>query len=346
MQPGESDLLSILVTAIVPFAVVLILTPKFASLLKRRNMLAKDVHKNDGRMVPSPAGPLLICALVLGEIIAFVFYGSIIPLVMIGVILIAGLIGLLDDVRSLSGELKPTLLIFAALPMLLGQRIYPELYNPRLYFPLFTSTGTHFIIFGILILASIPVVSNAFNMMDAFNGEISGFTLITSVALIVAIILRATVLQNYSSVRLAVALPLVSVSLAFFFYNRYPSRIFDGDSGSLTFGAMYAALAFIGGVEFAALVAIIPAVMNSFYIISSVKRIVERRRMAVRPTFLRGDGMLQATDKTGAPMTLARMILLDGPLSEQQIVNRVFVLTIFSSLLAVLTAVFTWLIRV
>lgn len=346
MQPGESDLLSILVTALVPFAIVLILTPKFASLLRRRNRLAKDVHKNDGRMVPSPAGPLLVCALVLGEVIAFVFYGSIIPLVMIGVILIAGLIGFLDDVRSLSGTLKPTLLVLAALPLLLGQRISPELYTPRLYFPLFTSTGTHFIIFGILILASIPVVSNAFNMMDAFNGEISGFTVITSVALVVAIILRATVFESYSIVRLAVALPLVSVALAFFFYNRYPSRIFDGDSGSLTFGAMYAALSFIGGVEFAALVAIIPAVMNSFYILSSVKKIVERRRMAARPTFLRGDGLLQATDKTGAPMTLARMILLDGPLSEQQIVSHILGLTIFSSLLAVLTSIFTWLIRI
>jgi UDP-N-acetylglucosamine--dolichyl-phosphate N-acetylglucosaminephosphotransferase len=297
-------------------------------------------------MIPSPAGPLLICALVVGEVIVFALYRSMIPLVMIGVILIAGLIGFLDDMRSLSGKVKPTLLILAAVPILLGQRIYPGLYNPSLYFPLFTTTGTHFIIYGILILASIPVLSNSFNMMDAFNGEISGFTLITSVALVLAIILRAAVFPNYSIVRLAIAVPLVSVSLAFFFYNRYPSRIFDGDSGSLTFGAMYAALAFIGGVEFAALVAVIPAIMNSFYILSSVKRIVEHREIRVRPTFLREDGKLQATNDPVAPTTLARMLLLDGPLSEKQIINRVFGLTIFSSLLDILTSILTWLIRV
>jgi len=142
-----------------------------------------------------------------------------------------------------------------------------------------------------------------------------------------------------------VVLPLVGVALAFLIYNRYPSKIFDGDSGSLTLGSMYAALAFIGGVEFAALVAIIPAIMNSFYILSSVKGVLERREMKVRPTFLRGDGMIQASDKARAPMTLARMLLLDGPLSEQRLVNRVLLLTIFSGLLAVLTSVLTWLVR-
>ena len=343
MLPGESDLVSILVIALVPFAFVLILTPTVASLLRKRNWLAKDVHKNDGRLVPSPAGPLLISALVVGEALTFAFYQSIIPIIIIGVIAIAGLIGFLDDRRSLSGTLKPALLIFAAVPILVGELAYPDLYSPRLYFPLFASTGTHFIIYGILILASVPVLSNAFNMMDAFNGEIAGFTLITSAALVVAILLRASNFQDYSAVRLAIALPLVTVSFAFFFYNRYPSRVFDGDSGSLTFGAMYAALAFICGIEFAALIAVIPAIMNAFYILSSLKRIVERRKIGVRPTFLRGDGKLQATGQPGAPTTLARMILLDGPLSEQQIVIRVFLLTAFSSGLSILTSILTWL---
>jgi UDP-N-acetylglucosamine--dolichyl-phosphate N-acetylglucosaminephosphotransferase len=257
--------------------------------------------------------------------------------------MIAGLIGLLDDIYTLGGKIKPTLLILAAILIIFGRELFPSLYDPKLYFPIFSSTGTHLVIYSILILASIPVLANAFNMMDAFNGEISGFTFITSLALVFAALLRAYALSDYSVVRIAAILPLVAVSLAFFVYNRYPSRIFSGDSGSLTFGAMYAALAIIGGVEFAALVAVIPAILNSFFILSSVKRVVEHKRIIIRPTYLGEDGRLYANDQPRAPTTLARMLLLDGPLTEQEIVSRVFTLTIFSSILSVTTSTLTWL---
>ena len=97
-------------------------------------------------------------------------------------------------------------------------------------------------------------------------------------------------------------------------------------------------------VEFAALVAVIPAILNSFYILSSVKKFIERKQISVRPTTLRPDGRLEATDNSEAPTTLARLILLGGPLSEQQIVKRILVLVSFSSALGVATAALTWLI--
>ena len=42
------------------------------------------------------------------------------------------------------------------------------------------------------------------------------------------------------------SLPLGFVSLAFYKYHKVPSKIFPGDSGALTLGAMYGAIAIVG----------------------------------------------------------------------------------------------------
>jgi UDP-N-acetylglucosamine--dolichyl-phosphate N-acetylglucosaminephosphotransferase len=211
------------------------------------------------------------------------------------------------------------------------------------YFPIFTVTGTHFIIFGLIVIASIPVASNAFNMLDAFNGEISGFTAIVSGALVVAMLLSLYAGGLTSAMTLAVALPLLGVSVAFYYYNRYPSKIFDGDSGSLAFGATFVILSIVGGVEIAALVALIPAVLNSYYILSSVRGLVERKQMAARPTYIGADGKLYASTEALAPTTLARMILLSGPRDERSLVRAILVVCAYAALLSVVTSALTWL---
>ena len=171
--------------------------PRYIKFLCSRGKTTNDAHKGEDVKVPTPAGPLLIAALVVGELVAWVFYGSLVPLVLIVVILSAGLIGLYDDLRGLGGVVKPGLLALVGLFVVIAEHYYPSVYDPVVYFPLFTETGTHFIIFGLIVIASIPVASNAFNMLDAFNGEISGFTAIVSGALVVGILLRSYAVAGY-----------------------------------------------------------------------------------------------------------------------------------------------------
>jgi UDP-N-acetylglucosamine--dolichyl-phosphate N-acetylglucosaminephosphotransferase len=182
-------------------------------------------------------------------------------------------------------------------------------------------------------------------MLDAFNGEISGFTAIVAATLVVGILLRSYALGDTSAGAIAFSLPLLGVSVAFYYFNRYPSKIFDGDSGSLAFGAMFVILSIVGGVEIAALVALIPAVLNSYYILSSVRGLVERKQMAARPTYLGKDGKLYASIEPRAPTTLTRMILLGGPLDERSLVRRILTLSAYAGLLSVITSVITLLLR-
>ena len=48
--------------------------------------------------------------------------------------------------------------------------------------------------------------------------------------------------------------------------------------------------------------------------------------------------MLEATTDKGAPVTLTRLILAEGPMREQQIVRIMLLLTVLSSAMALLAS--------
>jgi len=343
LLPSASDLLAFVLAFAVPCVIIFALMPSYGRFLRSRGKTRPDANKPGAEWVPHPAGPLLILALILGEAAVYLVHESTIPVVVTEVVLVAGAVGLYDDLWGLGGVVKPALLMLAAAPLILEQQVNQSLYTAQLYFPFFGSTGTHFIIFAILVVASMPIASNAFNMLDGLNGEISGFTLIVSLALIAGIVMRGAVTSPFNWDRLAATLPLAAVSLTFYRYNRYPAKMFDGDSGSLMFGAAYAALAIMGGVEIAALVAAIPAALNSYYILVSVRGFVEHKKMGARPTYLE-DGLLHASEQQGAPTTLIRMTILGSPMSEREVVKSILALTAFACALSILTSAMTWLI--
>lgn len=318
--------------------------PRFLRYLTRSGRLAEDVHKRPPTKVPEPVGPLLFFGAAVGELVAAFVFHSVVPLAVLGAAAVAFLVGLTDDLFVLGGRMKPLLLVLAAVPLIGLIASHPDLYQSLLNFPILGATSSHFTIYAALVIIAFPVVANAFNMMDAFNGEISWFTLLTSLALLFGVVLRDAYTAGFSPARIGATLPLVAVSAGFVVYNRFPSRAFDGDSGALMFGAMFAALAVTDGVEIAAVVAMVPAILNSFYIISSVRGLVERRRMHGRPTYLGEDGKLYASPETDAPATLARMVLLDGPLTENDLVKSILYLTAFSCILSALTSILTWVV--
>jgi UDP-N-acetylglucosamine--dolichyl-phosphate N-acetylglucosaminephosphotransferase len=144
--------------------------------------------------------------------------------------------------------------------------------------------------------------------------------------------------------RVAAVLPLVAVSAAFLIFNRFPSKAFDGDSGALMFGAMFAGLSVTGGVEMAAMIAVVPGILNSFYTLSSVRGFVERRMMGSRPTYVGDDGKMHASAEKDAPNTLVKLVLLGGPLAENELVTDIVLLTGVACALSIVISVLTWVI--
>jgi UDP-N-acetylmuramyl pentapeptide phosphotransferase/UDP-N-acetylglucosamine-1-phosphate transferase len=336
---AEAGLL--VVAFLLPLVFVLLAMPPFLRFLVRKGRVVDDVHKKPPTKVPSPAGPILFLGIVVGEVAAYLSFGSLVPVAILGVASVAFAIGVLDDYLVLSGPVKPALLLLAGVPLVLAQHWEGSVYASVITFPILGTTGDHFLTYTALAILGFPIVANAFNMMDSFNGQISWFTLLTSLALLFGVTLHFLFTSVFSPVRVATTLPLVAVAAGFLVFNRYPSKAFDGQTGSLLFGAVFAALAVTGGVEVAAVIAIVPAILNSFYTLSSVRGFVERRKMS-RPTYIGEDGRLFASSDPAAPTTLVRLVLLGGPRSEQGLVKDIVTLALVSCILSVVISVLTW----
>jgi UDP-N-acetylglucosamine--dolichyl-phosphate N-acetylglucosaminephosphotransferase len=224
----------------------------------------------------------------------------------------------------LSPKLKPALTALAAVPILLLGT-----YDPHPVFPVLGAFRLT-ILYPALVLFAIAVPANAVNMLDVLNGSMSGTLTIISFTLAVVLAFSEKMTAT------GLALALFGSLLAFYVFNRYPARVFGGDAGSLAAGAAVGALAVIGRIELVAIVALTPYIMNAFYGLASIGRLYERREIKPRPVRLRGNGLLEATTDRHAPVTLTRLILAEGPMSEQRIVRIMQLLTALSSVLAVL----------
>jgi len=321
----EEKIIAAVIVSAVAFFSVYALTPILIKVLGRRNLVVQDVNKKGSVMVPRPGGISIVVGIVASEIVLYLFF----PISEILAIIITSIlgfsVGIIDDRKPMGGWFKPVALAFSYAPILLLGA-----YDSNLDFPLFGSVSIPFLYMG-LIVFMIPIAGNTINSIDVLNGVASGFITIASFALTISLI----ILQNYE---IAIAtLCLAFASLAFYKYHKLPSRIFPGDSGALTFGATYGVIAIVGHVEVIAAIAILPAIINSFLFLSSVKKIVEHRETK-NPVSHTDDFKLKTSDYKNAPITLVRLIIAKRPLSEKQIVTEIFRLGIFSGVLAIITA--------
>jgi UDP-GlcNAc:undecaprenyl-phosphate GlcNAc-1-phosphate transferase len=258
--PVDITIYGIIVSAI-SFLIVFFITPVFIKYLTKKGRVVVDFHKPGKPKVPRPAGPVLLMGIVISEII---LYFLILDVKIISVLLttiIAFIIGYIDDLKTMPGWFKPAALILAAIPIIvLGTHgNYLNLIFDSAFIP---------ILYILLILSIIPIVGNTINSIDVFNGVASGLIIITMIPLLVGVILFSN-----TNVFL-IGLPLLFGCIAMYQYHKYPSKIFLGDSGTLLLGSMYAALSIVGNSEIIGVIALLPAVMNSFLFLSSVKKIV------------------------------------------------------------------------
>lgn len=326
----QEFVIATVVASAIAFFVVFGLIPPLIKVLSKKNWAVKDVNRIGGAIVPRPGGPAILAGIIISEIaLYFLLPQEKIITRGITALLIttsaAFVIGFIDDRKVMSGWFKPLALAVAAVPI-----IALSAYEPNLAFPLFGEVKIPALYLG-LIIFMIPITGNTINSIDVMNGIASGFMTIASFSLAIVLF----VLQNYSVA--IMTLPIAFASLAFFRYHKFPAKIFPGDSGALTLGAAYGVIAIVGRVEVIAAIALLPAIINSFLFLSSVKRIVEHRQIK-GPTMHTEDHKITATKEPDAPVTLVRLIVAAKPLTEKEIGFAIFRLAVFSGILAIITA--------
>lgn len=317
-----------IIFAIISFLAVYLQMPFLIKFMKEKGKVGKDVHKEEKPEVAEMGGLSIIFSLILLSIMLYFLTANLAYLVVISVAAISGFIGILDDLFDLGGKLKPTLTLFASIPILIT-----GLYNPHPSLPFLPSTRLT-LIYPILIPIGIAISSNAVNMLDVVNGA----TPLLLMPVFIAFIIISLIFSNHSLIPIASI--MLAALIAFYLFNKYPARAFMGNCGDFFIGGFIGALAIVYSLEVVTVIAMLPYAMHGFYALSSVRRFFEKKEIKEKPVIFK-NGLLYASKNEKAPMTLMRIILAKGPLKEKEIANIFFILACVSSILSIITYILT-----
>ena len=231
-----------LLSGLVSFLLVIILTPWFVKFMKRLGLVVKDMNKKDTPLVPLSGGIVVLAGLLLG-IFVYVFFrifffkegylylddrGLSILLASLCSIILVTFIGFLDDIvirgdKSESHGLRqwqrPLLTLFAAVPLMAVSAGTSKVLLPFI--------GTvDFGIFYALVLIPIGFVgaSNMVNLFAGFNGLESGMGIIY-----IGMLGLYAYVHGIYLVALICLMALFAL-IGFIIYHWTPAKILAGDS--------------------------------------------------------------------------------------------------------------------
>jgi UDP-N-acetylglucosamine--dolichyl-phosphate N-acetylglucosaminephosphotransferase len=321
-------LVSLAISAIV-FLFTMILMPPLIRKLRKMGITGTDYHKVAKPEIPEMGGIGILTTIMVGTILAFTLIPTTRIAILSAMLMIAtgALIGLIDDIWTLGPKIKPLLSVLACWPLFLF-----NIYTPYPVIPIIGGTRLT-TIYPLLILVGTAMAANSVNMLDVLNGAMPS----TCIPVALALLVCSLVLGSTNGMVLSAI--LASSLIGYYRFNKFPARVFSGDVGSFTVGTTIATIAVIGRLEVVAVIAMIPFVMNSFHSLASIGRLFERRQIRQRPTYLLRDARIAANPDPKAPLTLTRIIVANTPLRENEVVKVFLVLSTFSSILAIMTAI-------
>jgi UDP-N-acetylmuramyl pentapeptide phosphotransferase/UDP-N-acetylglucosamine-1-phosphate transferase len=324
--------------SLLSIAVVYVLLSFLRNTFIKAGYYGRDVHK-PGQPKVAEMGGIASSIVVLSLVLALYFLlpseARQFDLVLAFVFLYYFLLGLVDDLLVLPGKVKLFGTLFGGvLADFLGTFLRVSFYDPRPYLPFIGQIHGIFFLYPLLIPVGLAVTSNAYNMYDVYNGTLTFASMLTF-ALLGVLVLFADV-ARFSALVSIFSFICSGASAGLYLLNRYPSKFFIGDAGSLSLGAAVGMIAIMGRLEVVAMVAIMPMLMNGFLSFGSVGKIFERHQIRERPVIVQ-NGLISANPKAGAPMSLANILASKTPLTEKQIIFRYHVLTILGIILACIT---------
>ena len=299
-----------LICGLLSFFVTRLTMPRMIRKLEAANIVGQDIHKSWKPIVAEMGGFGILFGFIIGmfsgiymhDILAFKL------VIVLVVILIVGIIGIADDLLALSSKEKFILLFLAGLPLIWAA-------PPNV---------------GILYLITIPIAlsigSNLTNMLAGLNGIESGLGIISMTSLTIACI----ILGKYDVT--IISMSMLGALIAFLYYNKYPAKIFPGDTGTLIIGAAIVCIAFIGRVKLIAFIVLMPNIIDAalkFYSAGFMNR------QQQKPTQLNEDGKLVRPDAGFKSMI---RLILRKPIAEKDAVRIIWAIGVVFGIIGILVA--------
>jgi UDP-N-acetylglucosamine--dolichyl-phosphate N-acetylglucosaminephosphotransferase len=301
------------------FVVTYLLTPRFISMLVDVGIMGRDKNKEGEPAVAEMGGLSIITGFVFGVLLAIAFSsfemaggsaGFKVNLsnlfAALSTVLIMSLLGIFDDIFNLKQHVKAALPLLASLPL-----VAVKVGETSMNLPFMGTVDFGLLYTLLLIPLAITGASNAMNMLAGFNGLEAGL----------GVIMCASV--GFVSFSLGyfeasvISFSMLGALLAFLRYNWFPAKIFPGDVGTLSVGAVVASSVILGNVEKLGIVLILPFFAELF---------LKMRGGFKAQSWCGVEGDKLVCRKTGDVYGLGRLVMyLSGGITEK---NLVFVLLI------------------
>ena len=293
---------------LVPLIVTAVSMPYFIRKLTENNIIAKDVYKKGLPTIADRGGTaiLLIAMLSLSMNSLFFKFTSTNYVVMI-VIALFGLFGILDDMINIGRASKFLIMYYCSYPLIQYAT------HTAVTLPSVGDLELGIIYLQLIVPTYVLVASNLVNMHSGYNGLSSGLAIIVLVSLII----KSVLINDIENIISVVA--ITGATLGFYFYERYPAKIFWGNVGSLTVGAAIGAIIVIQGFIISGFIMLLPHTVNFLmYVYWKIKKYPH-----VKFGKIREDGTLEVPNN----LTLKWVLPYYYRLNEKQATYAMFLLT-------------------
>lgn len=238
---------------VVAFAMTFAVVPWLIPKLQERGIVGRDLNKPARPLVVEMGGIAVVIGFFAGISFVIVLDGigdKELLYVSLSAILGAAFIGILDDLFELRQRQKAFLPFLLAIP--LGAAL-----DSALYIPFIGEVDL-----GILMIVAAPFAvtcaANAGNMLEGFNGLGVGLGVIMSSSLVALAFMHDRIDGAY------ILMPLIGALVAFLWFNRYPAKIFPGDTLMLFMGATIAVGGMLSNLYIQTVVIFIPMIIEFF----------------------------------------------------------------------------------
>ena len=293
---------------LISFLASFVLFPVMIIRLRKAGIVGKNMNSEKQEEVAEMGGLVMVAGFGAGifTIIATNTFFDLFPsvnlisiLIALSTILIVVLIGIFDDLVSMPQQLKAFMPLLAALPLIVIKEG-----STFIRLPFWGNLNFGLLYTLVIIPLEVTIAANAVNMLAGFNGLEVGMGIIAvgSLAIIAYLLGKITVL--------VILLAALGALLAALYYNWYPAKILVGDVGTLSIGAIIAAVVIMGNFEIAGVILLIPYVIDFL--------IKAKNRFPYSFGVYRG-GKLYCPE--GGPVGLGQLIMkLCGGISERNLV--------------------------
>lgn len=278
---------------VVAFLVTAVAVPIHIRLAIRGGKWGEDRHKPQRPRVAEMGGIAVFMGLLAGYALLHRSGAAQQVPVFLCSLLIVFFIGIADDVYALRQRTKLVLLTLSGVPFFFIEGLSLSVIGISI--PGGVATWA-------LIMVGMAAASNLTNILEGFNGESAGLGIIAS------LFLAAGGIAAGRDELAAYMLPMACSLAAFLLYNKYPAKVFPGDTGTLLIGGAIGAATILTDTTILGVIVLLPQIAEFL-----LKSLVRFGGVSYGPTKVGPDGILTPPPYRSMANSLTRTFRLTEP---------------------------------